>query len=79
MSMQYAPGIMALSIPLFALFIGLMSVLSTNWRKAKEAEYRAIMLQNMLDKGMTSDEIERVFEQVAATKSSTLRASCRRS
>ena len=55
------PAIMALSIPLLAISIAIFGVLATNWRRAKVAEYRAVMIQNMLDRNFTSDEIERVL------------------
>ena len=55
------PAIMGVSIPIVALFIPIVAIWSTNWRKAKQAEYRAITVQQMLDKGFTPDEIERVM------------------
>ena len=55
------PAIMAMSIPLFGISIAIFGVLATNWRRAKVAEYRAVMIQNMLDRNFTSDEIERVL------------------
>jgi hypothetical protein len=48
-------------IPAIALCIPLVAILSFNWRKAKVAEYRAITVQTMLDKGFSADEIERVL------------------
>ncbi len=54
-------AIMALSIPILAVGIGFVGVLATNWRKSKVAEYRAVMVQNMLDRGFSSTEIERVL------------------
>ncbi len=63
--MLFADGVitsvMGLSIPLLAISIGIFAVLSTNWRKAKVAEYRAILVQGMLDKGFAPSEIERVL------------------
>ena len=69
------PAIMALSIPLLAISIAIFGVLATNWRRAKVAEYRAVMIQNMLDRNFTSDEIERVLAASDA-KDDKLTASC---
>jgi hypothetical protein len=55
------PAILGVSIPIVALMIPVVAILSTNWRKAKVAEYRAITVQTMLDKGLSVDEIERVL------------------
>jgi hypothetical protein len=55
------PGIIGVCIPIVALFIPIVAIISTNWRKAKQAEYRAITVQTMLDKGLSTDEIERVL------------------
>lgn len=56
------PAILGVCIPIFALSIPIVAIISTNWRKAKVAEYRAILVQNMLDKGFTPDEVERVLK-----------------
>lgn len=55
------PGIIGVTIPIFALSIPIIAILSGNWRKAKVSEHRAILVQNMLDKDFTPDEIERVM------------------
>ncbi len=55
------PGIIGVSIPIFALSIPIIAILSGNWRKAKISEHRAITIQTMLDKGFSPDEIERVM------------------
>ena len=55
------PAIIATSVPLAGILIGIIAVLAVNWRKAKVTECRAVMTQNMLDKGFTADEIERVL------------------
>ena len=34
--------------------------LSTNWRKAKESEHLAVLKQQMLDRGLSAQEIEKV-------------------
>jgi hypothetical protein len=49
-------------IPVIALLIPIVAIISSNWRKAKQAEYRAILVQNMLDKDFSPDEIERVLK-----------------
>jgi hypothetical protein len=56
------PAILGVSIPIIALSIPVVAILSSNWRKAKTAEYRAILVQNMLDKDFSPDEIERVLK-----------------
>lgn len=55
------PGIIGVCIPIVALMIPIVALISSNWRKAKVAEYRAITLQTMLDKGLSTDEIERLL------------------
>ena len=55
------PAVMGVSIPIIALTIPIVALVSGNWRKAKVAEYRAILVQNMLDQKFTPDEIERVL------------------
>jgi hypothetical protein len=69
------PAIMALSIPLLGIGIAIVSVLATNWRRAKVSEHRAVMIQNMLDRGFTSSEIERVLA-ASDNKGDKLMASC---
>ena len=55
------PGIIGVCIPIVALMIPIVAIVSANWRKAKVSEHRAITIQTMLDKGFTPDEIERVM------------------
>lgn len=55
------PAVIGVLIPVVALCIPIAAILSANWRRAKVAEYRAVMVQNMLDKGFTPDDIERVL------------------
>lgn len=57
-----APAILGVCIPIFALSIPIVAIISGNWRRAKVAEYRAITVQQMLDKDFTPDEIERVLK-----------------
>lgn len=56
------PAILALCIPFVALLIPIVAIISSHRTKAKVAEYRAILVQNMLDKDFTPDEIERVLK-----------------
>jgi hypothetical protein len=56
------PAIIGVCIPIIALMIPIVAIISVNRRKAKVAEYRAILVQNMLDKDFTPDEIERVLK-----------------
>jgi len=55
-------AIMSLSIPILGILIALFAVLGTTWRKAKVAEYRAVIVQGMVEKGFSVDEIERVLQ-----------------
>jgi hypothetical protein len=34
--------------------------LASNWRKARESEHMAVLKQQMIDRGMTVDDIEKV-------------------
>jgi hypothetical protein len=34
---------------------------SENWRKARESEHQAILKQQMLDRGMSADDIQKVL------------------
>ena len=54
-------GTLALGIPFVALLIPIVAIIASSWQKAKVSEHRAILVQNMLDKGFTPDEIERVL------------------
>ena len=51
---------------LFVLIFGgwivtaVVQSITCNWRKAKESEHLAVLKQQMLDKGLTAQEIERV-------------------
>ena len=55
------PAVIGVSIPVIALLIPVFAIVSGNWRKAKVAEYRAVMVQTMIDKGFSPDEVERVL------------------
>ncbi|MEO2091437.1 MAG: hypothetical protein ABGY75_18420 [Gemmataceae bacterium] len=56
-------GIVAISVSVggFVLW-GIVHSVVENWRKAKTAEYRAILVQGMVDKGFSPDEVERVLK-----------------
>lgn len=56
------PAILGVCIPIFALSIPIVAIISSSWKKAKISEHRAILVQNMLDKNFTPDEIERVLK-----------------
>lgn len=56
------PAIMALSIPLFGIGVAIVAVIAGSWRKAKVSEHRAVLVQNMIDKGFSPGEIVRVLE-----------------
>ncbi len=54
-------ALISLCIPIVALCIPIVAIVSFNWRKAKVAEYRAVVVQNMLDKGFSPDDVEKVL------------------
>lgn len=43
-------------------FVAVVSVVSHNWRRAKEAGYNARLKQLMIERGMSGEEIVRVIE-----------------
>lgn len=68
-------GIVAICVPVGGAFLTWMVVsIADNWRKAKVAEYRAVLVQNMIDKGFTPEEIERVLK---ANDSAREKMSCK--
>jgi len=42
------------------IITGVVHSLSSNWRKAKESEHMAVLKQQMLDRGLSANEIEKV-------------------
>jgi hypothetical protein len=60
---ENAPGMMAI-ILIFggSMLVGVISLILNAWRGNRESERVAILKQQMLDKGMTADEIVRVME-----------------
>ena len=60
---EIAPGMMAIILIFGGGFIiGLVSLIVNAWRGNRESERLAILKQQMLDKGMSADEIVRVME-----------------
>jgi hypothetical protein len=56
-------GIVAICVPVGGVIAwGIIHSIAENWRKAKTAEYRAILVQGMVDKGFSPDEVERVLK-----------------
>ena len=55
------PAIIGTSLPLAGILVGIVAILAVNWRKAKVTECRAVLTQNMIDKGFSAEEIERVL------------------
>ncbi len=55
----------ALFIPIFAVIggvlIALTAIVSMNWRKARQSELDAALKQDMLNRGFTAADIERVI------------------
>jgi hypothetical protein len=57
------PAILGICVPVGGVFLTCMVIgVADAWRKAKVAEYRAVLVQNMIDKGFSADEIERVVK-----------------
>ncbi len=60
---EMAPGMMAIILIFGGGFIiGLVSLIVNAWRGNRESERLAILKQQMLDKGMSADEIVRVMD-----------------
>lgn len=55
------PAVIGASIPLAGICVGIVAIIAVNWRKAKVSEHRAVLVQNMIDKGFTPGEIERIL------------------
>lgn len=60
---ENAPGILAIVL-IFggSLIVGTISLILSAWRGNRDSERLAILKQQMLDKGMSADEIVRVLE-----------------
>ena len=56
------PAIIGSSIPIAGIMIAIVAIVMVNWRKAKVSEHRAVLVQNMIDKGFSPGEIARVLE-----------------
>lgn len=56
------PAVIGASIPIAGILVGIVAIIAINWRKAKVAEYRSVLVQNMVDKGFSPGEIVRVLE-----------------
>jgi hypothetical protein len=68
-------GIVAICVPVGGAFLTWMVVgVADAWRKAKVAEYRAVLVQNMIDKEFGPEEIERVLK---ANDSAREKMSCK--
>jgi len=48
------------------MIVSVVKLLSDNWRKAKESEHLAILKQQMLDRGMSAEEIALVVNAGAS-------------
>lgn len=60
-----SPHTFAMLIPLAGIIGGLLiavaAIITSNWRRVKQAEFEASLKAQMLDQGRTIDEIERVL------------------
>jgi uncharacterized membrane protein len=67
--------ILGICVPIGGAFVTWMVVsFVENWRKAKVSEHRAVLVQNMIDKGFSPGEIERVMVAADAGRG---KASCK--
>lgn len=67
--------IVAICVPVGGAFVTWMiTSVAAEWRKAKVAEYRAILIQGMVDKGFSPGEVERVLKAADAGRD---RMSCK--
>jgi len=63
------PVILAFMVPITAIIFG---TLTSYWRRSRQAELDASLKQQMLDRGMSADEIVQVLE----TKSNPSKVAC---
>lgn len=56
------PAVIGASIPIAGIAVAIVAILAVNWRRAKVSEHRAVLVQNMVDKGFSPGEIVRVLE-----------------
>lgn len=56
--------------------VGLVSIVSHQWRKHREAAYNARLKQLMIERGMTADEIERVVQAAPGDVVKTAKRYC---
>jgi Fe2+ transport system protein FeoA len=69
------PAVIGASVPIMGIMVGIVAILAVNWRKTKVAEYRSVLVQNMVDKGFSPGEIVRVLEAAdVGADPATLRA-----
>jgi hypothetical protein len=65
------PAVIGASIPIAGILVGIVAIIAVNWRKAKVSEHRAVLVQNMIDKGFSPGEIARVMESSDLAEGST--------
>jgi len=67
------PAALGVVAPLvLAALVGIVAIIAVNWSKVRRAEFDATLKHDMLQRGMTADEIERVLR---ASQSSPCRPS----
>jgi len=56
------PAALGVVAPLvLAALVGIVAIIAVNWSKVRRAEFDATLKHDMLQRGMTADEIERVL------------------
>ena len=61
LSVLHSPFIIPVLAIAGGIVISLVSIISTQWRKARQAELEAALKQDMLTRGFSADDIERVM------------------
>lgn len=73
------PAIIGASIPVAGILVAIVAIIAVNWRKARVSEHRSVLVQNMIDKGFSRSEIERVLRANNMDSTPVHHARCSRS
>jgi len=64
-------SIIPLLIPIVAIFMGcltgMVAIITGNWQRVRKAELAAALKQEMIQRGMSSEDIKRVLETPLVT------------
>jgi hypothetical protein len=66
LSLLHTPFIIPVLAIAGGIVISLVSIISTQWRKARQAELETALKQDMLSRGFSAEEIERVLKSSKA-------------